>query len=250
MNKKTLKVGDLCRRTDDVIILITAIHNNLIYFVKRKNNIFIDGKLQMQYYNDEMKTKSGFGIEQVLKNYTETQFLDLFNKEKTTFEYFNDSANNENYLIKKDFYFKNEITNKIKEKSFIFLRGEDKVYFVYDIFPSSLRLYDGIRFFDYSLLNLDDNFKVKGYRYSGIKCILNSVQSEALSDSFNQLRVRNSDLNNSRFGMIADLRTFKDMGKKRKLWHSTGVYYRNKKEQISILLNEGFNDVIINTKKY
>lgn len=250
MNKKILKVGDLCRRTDDVIILITAIHNNLLYFVKRKNNIFIDGKLQMQYYNDEMKTKRGFGIEQVLQNYTETQFLDLLNKEKMTIEEFQEAANNEKPYIKKDFYFKNEITKKIKEKSFIFLRGEDKLYFVYDVFPSSLRLYDGIRFFDYSLLNLDDNFKVKGYRYSGIKCILDSVQSEALSDSFNQLRVLNSDLNNSRFGMIADLRTFKDMGKKRKLRHSIGVYYRNKKEQISILLNEGFNDVIINTKKY
>lgn len=250
MNKKTLQVGDLCRRTDDVIILITAIHNDLLYFVKRKNNIFIDGKFQMQYYDDEMKTKRGFGIEQVLKNYTESQFSDLLNKEKTTFEEFNDATNDENYYIKKDFYFKNEITNKIKEKSFIFLRGEDKMYFVYDVLPDSLRLYDGIRFFDYSLSNLDDNFKVKGYRYSGIKCILNSVKSEVLSDSFNQLRILNSDLNNSRFGMIADLRTFKDMGKKRKLWHSTGVYYRNKKEQISILFNKGFSEVIVNTKKY
>ena len=250
MNKKTLQVGDLCRRTDDVIILITAIHNDLLYFVKRKNNIFIDGKFQMQYYNDEMKTKRGFGIEQVLKNYTESQFSDLLNKEKTTFEEFNDATNDENYYIKKDFYFKNEITNKIKEKSFIFLRGEDKMYFVYDVLPDSLRLYDGIRFFDYSLSNLDDNFKVKGYRYSGIKCILNSVKAEVLSDSFNQLRILNSDLNNSRFGMIADLRTFKDMGKKRKLWHSTGVYYRNKKEQISILFNKGFSEVIVNTKKY
>ena len=137
----------------------------------------------------------------------------------------------------------------IKPKHFYFIRGRDVLFYVTKIRGDKAEVYYGGGTEEWDLNQLDANLKNNNFRYSGVKCIFKKMHPEVLSKSWQSLRLNNYDLNASAYAMIADLRTFKDMGKKRKINNLNNVYYRNDKEQI-VIRNEKGEVKIINEEAF
>lgn len=255
MLRDKLKIGSVCHRTDDNVIFVVDIKDDILFFVRKVFGKYRDsfdaGCLQLKYYNENLKNPHGFGITHIINSPSARLLTDLHHKRKMTLEEFKDFERDYPEEETDEFYEKegSPLYKLIKPKHFYFIRGRDVLFYVTKIRGNKAEVYYGGGTEEWDLSQLDSNLKNNNFRYSGIKCIFEKMHPSVISKSWQSLRLNNYDLNASAYAMVADLRTFKDMGKKRKIDNLNNIYYRNDKEQI-VIRNEKGEVKIINEEAF